>query len=305
MYYIGLDVGGTFIKHGLIDDQGRVMQSGKEVTPIEKEVLLTCLSDIVKTYQRQESDVKGVGISMPGVVRADGFLTTAGAHKELFGVHLKEEMEGRTGLPVCVENDANAAAIAEHWIGAARGIDNYVAMILGTGLGGAIVINGQVYRGAHGASGEFGWMVTRDFDMLEHLEDYSQNWRSAIGIGLLDQYEKASGEHLEDARELFARVDQGEVIATKILNRHYRDVSVGAINLIAAFDPEVVLIGGGITASDRYMQELKTEFDHVKANHSSLTYISQYFDTGIEAVGLGNDAGMIGAVYQVHQQLNR
>lgn len=187
-HYIGIDVGGTTIKYGLVDHAGQIQAQGAVPTPLNKNDFLEQLTKIVTDYQAQATDLAGIGISMPGIIKNNGFLVTAGAVRSMIGVNLKAEMEQRTNLPTNVENDANAAAIAEHWLGAAQGIENYLCLVLGTGFGGGAIINNQLYRGAHGMAGEFGWMLTHDLDFTRDLEDASLNKSSAIVGGLCHTY---------------------------------------------------------------------------------------------------------------------
>lgn len=291
--YVGIDIGGTTIKVGLVDESGQIVRKQTFDTPQEQTQLIDQLIETIQLVQQDET-LQGVGVSVPGVVQADGYLTTAGAVKCLYNVNLKTILEAKLGLKVAIENDANAAAIAEQWLGAAQGMANYLSLVLGTGVGGALVINQQIYRGAHARSGEFGWMIVEEDDI--DVEMGSLNFRGATVIGLLRRYNQFSTDHLTDARLIFERAAQDEILAQNVLKSYYHSLAKGIINLVVAFDPEKVVIGGGISNNQTFMRELNNEIQRIKAVHNSIKTLTL---PPVIAAELKNDAGIIGAVYQV------
>ncbi|MFD1411152.1 ROK family protein [Lapidilactobacillus gannanensis] len=307
-HYIGIDVGGTTIKYGLVDHAGQIQAQGAVPTPLNKNDFLEQLTKIVTDYQTQATDLAGIGISMPGIIKNNGFLVTAGAVRSMIGVNLKAEMEQRTNLPTNVENDANAAAIAEHWLGAAQGIENYLCLVLGTGFGGGAIINNQLYRGAHGMAGEFGWMLTHDLDFTRDLEDASLNKSSAIVGGLCHTYTLAKQqldpefERLIDARVIFQAAAAGEKLAQMTLDKFYYDLATGILNLIVCYDPEVVLIGGGISANPTFIHDLNAALTDLELRHVSVSEVKDQTIAQIKPAKLMNNAGIIGAVYQAMQR---
>lgn len=301
--YLGFDFGGTTVKYGIVDDFGKILTKDAFDTPKQRDEIIQKVTTIAKAAQNTHN-VMSIGVSMPGVVQANGYLTTAGAIKCLYETNFKTLVETATGLQTTIENDANAAAIAEHWLGAAQGISNYLCLVLGTGFGGGIVINHQVYRGGHGMAGEFGWMVTKDYQLTRDIEQSSLNVTSAIVDGLCLQYTKAMREvntdypRVRDARVIFQAANKGEQLAKIILTQFYYDLATGIIDLIAAFDPEVILIGGGISANSDFIKGLENAVNDLKRRHKSLARLAGVIDTPVRAAGLSNDAGLIGAVYQ-------
>lgn len=293
--YIGIDIGGTSVKYGLVDEKGSVSNKNSFKTKADdKTGLLDDLVEAVKEVQKIAPDVLGIGVSMPGVVQADGYLTTAGAIYGFYEINLKELLEAKTGLPVKIENDANAAAIAEKWIGSAQGIHDYISLVLGTGVGGALVINDQIYRGAHARSGEFGWMIVEDDDI--DVEMGSLNFRGATVIGLIRRYNQFSDEKIDDARIIFERADQDETLAKNVLKSYYHSLAKGIINLEVSFDPAAVIIGGGISANTEFLNDLNKMIESIKATHNSIKNLDL---PKVKGAKLKNDAGMIGAVYQL------
>ena len=292
--YVGLDIGGTSVKYGLVDENGVVSNKDHfETNSDDQKALLNDLTAAVKKIQAIDQDVLGIGVSMPGVVHADGFLTTSGAVKCFTGINLAQLLKERTGLPAKIENDANAAAIAEKWIGSAQGIHNYIGLVLGTGVGGALIINDQIYRGAHARSGEFGWMIVEDDDI--DVEMGSLNFRGATVIGLIRRYNQFSRQRVDDARIIFQRADDGETLAKNVLKSYYHSLAKGIINLEVSFDPELVIIGGGISNNTEFLNNLNKTIEKVKATHNSIKDLDLPL---VKAAKLKNDAGMIGAVYQ-------
>jgi len=293
--YIGIDIGGTSVKYGLVDENGVVSNKNSFKTKAEdKDGLLSDLLDAVDDMKAIDSNLAGIGVSMPGVVQADGYLTTAGAVKCFYEINLKDILEDKTGLSVKIENDANAAAIAEKWLGSAQGVHDYLSLVLGTGVGGALVINDQIYRGAHARSGEFGWMIV-EYDDID-VEMGSLNFRGATVIGLIRRYNQYSDQPVDDARVIFQRADAGEVLAKSILKSYYHSLAKGIINLEVSFDPATVIIGGGISANTEFIDTLNRTIEEIKKTHNSIKNLDLPL---VKAAKLKNDAGMIGAVYQL------
>ena len=137
--FLGIDIGGTFIKYGLVDEEGNITQKDKVPTPLEKDPFIETLVKIISQFSNES--VEGIGISMPGVIREDGFLITAGAIRSIYQINLIDILHQYTDLPITVDNDGNSVAIAEKWLGNAQDLSNYICMVLGTGIGGGFVIN--------------------------------------------------------------------------------------------------------------------------------------------------------------------
>lgn len=307
--YVGFDIGGTSIKYGVLDNAGNIIEKNSIPTNHEKEGFYADLERIVTEMRAKYDLIAGIGISAPGIIRKDGFMITAGALRQLYGENIKVTMEQRTGLSVSIENDANAAAIAERWIGNAQGFNNYLVIVLGTGVGGGIVINGDVFRGDHGMAGEFGFMVLDELPEDGDIECVSLNKRAAVVGGLCRLYNEAKlaaepgAEEVTDARVIFEREEAGEAVAKKVLDRYFIDLSVGLLNLISCFDPEAILIGGGISANEAFNTRLQETLAKITARHSSLNYLSDKTVAPVMPAKLQNDAGMVGAVYQVQRMV--
>lgn len=309
--YVGFDIGGTTVKYGILDEHGNILEKGSMRTEYEPDAFYLNLIKIIEGAQTKYP-IKGIGISAPGIVQKDGFMLTAGAIRPLYGENFKQKLERVTSLPVTVENDANAVAIAEKWIGNAIDLENYLCLVLGTGVGGGIVINGKVYRGSHGMAGEFGWMMIDKLPETGNLEEVSINKRTAIVGGLVRLYNEAQQEQTQeqvapvsDAREIFTLAENGDALATAITNQFFVDLSVGLVNLISCFDPDAILIGGGVSANEFFHKELQKNLEEVEKRHASINYLRGKTIAPVIPTKLKNDAGLIGAVYQVHQLVSK
>lgn len=300
--YVSFDIGGTSIKYGVVNGDGTVVARGHVATAPDRETNVAHLLDVVHTYQA-DYDIFGIGVSVPGIVDRDGYMITGGALDEFYEFPLGQTLRNATNLPVHVENDANAAAIAERWLGAARGVDDYICIVLGTGIGGGIVINGQVYRGAHGMAGEFGWNVTHTVDRTVPLEDLSLNFNAATVMGLVRRYNlslkqaRPDDAPVTDARVIIADAHAGDPVAAAIYSDFLDDVTVMLLNTYANYDPELILVGGGISANDQFMADLKARLNEFMQRHESLHRIEKRVLGKVAVAGLRNDAGLVGAVY--------
>lgn len=302
MYYIGFDIGGTTVKYGVVADDGTVLDKGSFPTILDNaDTIINQMNEKVKKLQASY-EVHAVGVSVPGIVRQDGYMITAGAISSLYRMNLKMRLESEFGLPVTLENDANCVAIAEQWIGNARKIENYIVVTLGTAVGCGIMINNQIYQGAHGAAGEAGWSMQGILDYTHDLEDDSWNFTSGVVTGLYSRYQKASGQTITDAQLLLDLVRQGDKVATQVMNQYYDDVAKGLLNLICVFDPEVLLLGGGISATQEFVEQLSHRLDKIKRHHRSLNHLSDHTIAQVKPCLLRNDAGLVGAVYQTIKQ---
>ena len=295
------DIGGSSTKWSIIDEVGEFNESGKFSCPNTAEEFFSELIKITNEM-KVKYDVKGIAISAPGAVDGEtGLIGGVTAIPYIHGPNFKEILKEGTGLNAELENDANCAAIAEQWLGNAQGIENYIVVVLGTAVGCGIIINGKVYQGAHGAAGEIGWSMQGPLDYTHDLEDDSWNFTSGVILGLYNRYYQATGQKISDARLILDLVRQGDVLATKVVDQYYEDVAKGLLNLICVFDPEVLLLGGGISANQEFLDKLTDRIEKIKRHHRSMNQLKNDTIADIKPCFLRNDAGLIGAVYQAKQ----
>ena len=286
----GVDVGGTTIKLGLFDGRGTLLRRGSIPTDTSDHGA-NILPQIARWIRRQDvplSQISGVGLGVPGPVRKDGTVNRC-VNLGWGVVPVAEELsELLDGVPVRVANDANAAALGECWQGAGREMDSLLLVTLGTGVGGGLVLHGDVVAGAHGSAGEIGHMtVNPDETRLCScgkrgcLEQYA----SAGGIVRLAQ---AAGLRVESAKEVSDLAAWGNERARAVLEKAGRLLGLALSYAACLVDVDGILIGGGVAAAGEWL--LNPVRDAFAANvfHAASS-------TKLALASLGNDAGLYGA----------
>jgi glucokinase len=246
---IGIDVGGTKILAGVVEPDGRVVRAERVPTPVDStDAFLRGLADVVGVL-RDES-VAAVGIGIPSTVDQRQGAAVFSAHVPLEGVPLRERAEAHIGLPVAIDNDANAAAVAEWKVGAGRGTTDMIMLTLGTGIGGGLILGGRPYRGWSGAGAELGHMVVQ-LDGPEclgfctgrgHLERLVSGRLAGLVAGELLGPDADSADLVAAAR---ARHDE----AAAVLGEMGHKLGAGIATLLNVFDPELIVIGGGFAGA--------------------------------------------------------
>ena len=279
---LAFDVGGTWVKFGIVDADGRLLFSEQLATQSEPDgkALLTRLLAIAEPLVARHAPA-GIAFSTLGIIdAAEGRLVGAvEAIAGYFGQSPKECFERAFGVPVVVENDGNCVALAEGWTGAAAGVRHYLALTLGTGIGGGIVIDGRLYRGANGAAGEWGYMLVDGKVWEDH----------ASPRGLAAAADKARPGCGLDAEGVFAARDRGDAEMAAVVTAWFGLLATGLANLLFAFNPSRVVIGGGITArGPAFLQELRAEM--------RLRLRPEFYRMcDIALASAGNQAGLLGA----------
>lgn len=237
--YIGIDVGGTHVKYGVINSDGEELTHHQFDTPEDASTFTRKWQDVVARCQ-QDYDIAAIGVSFPGHINPhNGHAAKAGALAYLDDVNLMELFSGLTDLPLVVENDANCAALGEMWRGAGQHYDNLVCITIGTGIGGGIIVGREPYRGAHFHAGEFGVMPVGNNGESMH--------KIASTSGLMASCRQAlalPAEEMPPADVIFERMAT-DVHLREAVNDWARYLSRGVYSVISMFDPGVVLIGGG------------------------------------------------------------
>ena len=279
--YLGIDLGGTYFKYGLYSEKGEDLQQNDQIPAVkdEKQNVLNAISEIVSNYP----DIDGVGLSIPGRIDNEtGTVLGSGAMEVLWGVALRPIFEKRHKLPFAFENDANSAALAELWLGNGAGCGNFVCITMGTGIGGGVVINNQLYLGSNFFSGEFCFMYT-DSEALKIFNDTSTYY-------LLKSINDKTALKTKDGQDIFDNLDKPDVL--EVYNAWIRSLAIGIYNIGAAFDPAKILLGGGISIQKRIYQDVELAIQSI---------IHEYYPRfwTIEPCRFGNDAGKIGAIYNL------
>ena len=303
MNYLAIDVGGTFIKYAIITDDCRILK--KDKLPTGEDSLDHLIGTMIAIYDQFKKDIKidGIALSMPGIIDSKkGFMYTGGSLSCINNVNIVEILEGRIGLPVTVENDAKSAAVAELWNGALKDCENAVVIVCGTAIGGAVIQNREVVRGKHFMAGEFSYIMTTVDD-----EYYMKNLlaETAGANSLLQSVSDETGIPLQNLNgELaFSLANQGDEKARLGIRKHAKKLAVQIHNYQYIFDPEKIVIGGGISEQPLLLQLIKEEVSKINAIFPWPLPIPE-----IEACCYHNDANLIGAVYvhiQARKQIER
>ena len=284
---IGVDVGGTKILAGLVARDGTVVVHREYPTPVESEdTLLDGLEAVVREFL--DDSVAAVGFGIPSQIDQRHGIALGSVNIPLQGVPFRQKMSERLGLPVGIDNDANAAAIAEWTAGAGRGTTDMVMLTLGTGVGGGLILGGKPYRGWFGAGAEIGHVVIVHDGLpcrcggRGHLESYASG--KAAGELAVEAFGPAA-----DAHRLVRLAREGDAHAVEILKGIGEHLGSGIASLVNIFNPELIVIGGGFAAAGEFL------FDPAKAIADRETLVSVRDSYGIVHAELGTLAGMIGA----------
>lgn len=292
-YYIGFDIGGTDIKYGLVDETGTIVTKSRLETPDDGDVIFETLHSVIKNYEK-EYRIDAVGVSVPGVVTDDGFMVTAGAIGDFYGINLKETLETLTGKAVFIENDANSAALAEKWIGNAKHYKNSLTVVVGTGIGGGVIINDALYRGGNFSAGEFGFMIVNPIEN-EDTRAATYTMVSSVQFGLIEPYQTLVNDMSVDGLKIYERAAKGDVQAQTIIESFYQKLAIGIFNIAVTLDPEIILIGGAISTNTLFMEGISRHVLKLKNDHVNLGLMKFPEITHCQFL---NDAGIIGAAYK-------
>lgn len=292
MYILGIDIGGTAIKHAVLDAEGKVYVQGEQPVPHDSlQSMGKVLHDISAKYSRDYA-LSGAAISAPGSVESDtGLIKSINALPYLEGVNVKEEFSRILQLPTAIENDANCAALGETWLGAAQGCRDVIFVVCGTGVGGAIIKDGRVHGGAHCFGGEIGFMP---LDGEGHFLDDM----GSVG-GLVRHVEQARqlAPGTLDGRKVFELQAAGDEVADREIKSMYRSLAQAIFGLQYAFDPEVFVIGGGISSRPGFVEGIRKQAE---------LFFAKLPFTGIKpeirACQYGNTANLLGAVWNFLRQ---
>ena len=253
-YVIGVDLGGTKLAAALVDGKGQM--SKQTILAVDTSSSLASVNQIVEVTRaligakEAKKTISGIGVAVPGLVRRDGTVWAPNL-KGWKRMALARRLKRALGLPVVVESDRNAAVLGESWCGAARGKSDAIVLMLGTGIGAGILSGGHLVRGAHELSGCAGWMVV--------AEKYG---REAQNVGQLESLAAgpaiARAARAMNAESVAEAARRGDRTSINIYLEAGRMLGYGVANLVSLFDPEIVVIGGGLAkASDLFLDALR------------------------------------------------
>ena len=309
MLRVGIDLGGTKIAVGLIDESGRILARGSVPTKKDRPYvqiiadMAKCVQDTVMAGGYAVSDVSGVGIGIPGLpdMRTGKVIYCVNLHWQ--DVPLAQEMEQLLQKPITIGNDATVAGLAEYAAGASRGSTSSVFLTLGTGVGSGIIINGQAWVGCHGVGGEVGHTMLRMGGEICNCGDR----------GCVDRYCSASAVIREGrlalrrnnssimvkmcggdpeiltAKHVFDAAREGDVAAMEVFSNYVTDLAQTIDSIISFLDPEIIVLGGGISKAGSFL------LDAVRNRVPQMLLYRDMPFAKIMLAELGEDAGIIGA----------
>ena len=311
MVRIGIDIGGTFLKAGVVTDDGRVLASASVPTGAGRpaDAIIADIAAVARKAAESAglpmTEVELVGAGCPGTCDRQTGTVEYANNLDFVNVPLGKELSRLLALPVYVENDANVAVLAEHVAGAARGADDCVCVTLGTGVGAGVMVGGRLLTGCNASGGELGHMVICEggepctcgrngcWESYASVTALIRQTRAAMQAhpdSLL--WQQASSLDRVDGRTPFEAMQQGDPVAAAVVEQYLRYVAAGIVNVVNIFQPEVLCIGGAIS------RQGDTLLDPIRRQVKQERY-SRYADrqTRLCVAELGNLAGIVGAAF--------
>lgn len=305
---IGIDLGGTNIKSGLLDRDNNLVYSSSRPTGSGLDQIVNNLRDVIEELTSMakteySEQIEGVGIGVPGVVNKGLDHVFKCTNLGWFDIPLRELLEKGTSVPIFIDNDANLAALAELYTGALKGSDTGLLLTLGTGIGGGLIINGKPYRGSNGLGMEIGHMVIGEnfYNCSCGKNGCFETFSSATA--LVQYYKKSLKDNGSDsdfdveAKDIFEKAKDGDELSMKAVDRTATYLATGIVNIINTIDPGVIALGGGMAAKDGYL--LNMTIEKVTEN----LFVKGFPSAKIVLASSGNQAGTIGAALLVKEEL--
>lgn len=290
VYTIGVDVGGTKVAAALVDDAGAIVRRSRAETEAADYRGMVAGIVAAVTEVRQGIDVVGVGLAIAGNVAADGSSVLFSPHLPLAGEPLMEDLREALELLVVIDNDANAAAWAEHEVGAARGFSEALFVALGTGIGAGLILRNQMYRGHQGFAGEAGHLTVVIDGRACPCGSRGCWERYASGTALVSHYVERGGDPEVGGPGITRAAAKGDATALAALADVGEWLGRGLASLVAVLDPEIVVVGGGVSESgDLLLDPARRQLA------ASVTGADRRPLPSVVAARLGNEAGVVGA----------
>ncbi len=309
MVYVGIDLGGTSIKAGLVDEQGKILCKATCPTLVERgarpvvDDMAKLSLEVIEKGGYTLDDVKAIGIGLPGIQDPRTGIVPFCTNLYWHEVPVIEWMQETIKKPIYIGNDATVAGLAESVAGVSAGIENSVFLTLGTGVGGGIVLGGRVYSGTNGVGSELGHMITVIDGELCTCGNRGCWERYASATALIRMGREAAEKHPEsliaasvngrlddiDAKVVIDAAKAGDDAASEVFERYVYYLCAGLVNIINFIDPEVIVLGGGVSHAGQFL------LDAVNRRLPSMVFYKTMPYARVALATLGNDAGIIGA----------
>ena len=297
-FWLGVDIGGTAVKLGLVSESGAVLaRAEKSVcfdnyqTPIMDTVTAAIRDFLDSQYLKSES-LTGIGVSATGQIdsRRGVVVGTCGNLPGWVNTPIKAVLEENFHLPVTVANDANCMCLGEAWVGGARGYSDVIGVTIGTGVGGGILTGGRLLEGFRGLGGELGHARTHAIDGEACTCGAVGCWEHYASTTALVRRAKRIDGNIQDGRDVFAAAEAGDSRFLALLDSWQTEIAQGLAGLVHIFNPQLILIGGGVSAQ----RELMIDPHARKVKDAVMPAFSEGLE--LRAASLKNDAGLVGAV---------
>lgn len=318
--YLVIDNGGTFIKPSIMDENGNILEMLPKIptTTMDKSAMGAVLSgngsssDVIisggldsvekylaildEVYEPLKGQIDGIAMSFPGVIDSSrGYCYSGGSFFFAAGQEMGQIMTEHFGVPVTLENDGKCAALAEYWKGSLQGVQNGAAIVLGTGVGGGIIVNGELVRGSHFSAGELSFLLS---DLNKPLE--MSSYFSSCGAGGICgavAYMKGLPMDEVDGFKVFELAKEGDPMVLGVLKNVCRTLAGQIYNMTTLLDLDCVAIGGGISREPMLIQMIQDAVQEHNENNPAAPYSAFYPKSTVKRCTFFNEANMVGALY--------
>ena len=290
MNILAIDIGGTMIKYGLVSSDGKILSTDKIKTESNKGLnnILNKIDNIFKRYKENNP----VGIAVSGTGQINGMIGKVIGGNPIIpnwiGTNLVKILEEKYNLPIVLENDVNCVALGEKWIGAGKDLSNFICLTIGTGIGGGIILNNQLFRGENFVAGEFGHILIKKGEFEQF----------ASTTALIRLVKERTGKTL-NGKEIFDLEKKEIVEHQEVISEWIENLTDGLSSIIYCFNPANIILGGGV------IEQGEALINRVK--NSLFKKIGLQFKEKLNIIQakLGNNAGMIGASYLLLEKINK
>ena len=309
MKYVGVDIGGTNLKAGLVDESGVLLATQKmKVASIADDeglawTVASLVQELARTVDIPVSDVASVGVGVPGTVEIRSGSINYTCNLPLRNVPLRKLFHRYLSIPLYIENDANCAALAEYLVGAGRDSKRFVTVTLGTGVGAGIIVDGKIWSGAHGAASELGHLIIEVDGIPCTCGKCGCTERYCSATAIIRMAKEACALHPDcailkavngdvdkiTAKTVFDLAKEGDDIASRVFRRYVKYLTIAINNVVSFLDPDMIVLGGGVSRAGDFLLDAVRELLPKYLMYPVLPMPE------IALAQLGNDAGIIGA----------
>ena len=290
MNILAIDIGGTMIKYGLVSSDGKILSTNKIKTEASKGLnnILNKIDNIFKGYKENNP----VGIAVSGTGQINGMIGKVIGGNPIIpnwiGTNLVKILEEKYNLPAVLENDVNCVALGEKWIGAGKDLSNFICLTIGTGIGGGIILNNQLFRGENFVAGEFGHTLIKKGEFEQF----------ASTTALIRLVKERTGKIL-NGKEIFDLEKKEIVEYQEVVSEWIENLTDGLSSIVYCFNPANIILGGGVIGQGEPL------INRIK--NSLFKKIGPQFKEKLNIIQakLGNNAGMIGASYLLLEKINK